>query len=224
MADDVQLGLNVQIGVNVVIHSGTVVEDGAAIQDGVVLGKAPVLAAHSSAPRDLDAPLVVGANATVCTGAVVFAGASIGPGAIIGDQAHIREKATVGAGTVVGRGSALGAQTYVGDRVRIQTHVWLTSLTHVESDVFVGPGTVTMNDNTMARLPEGARLDAPTLRRACRIGGGVLLTPGVEVGEEAFVAAGAVVTDDVPARGFVVGVPARVRSSVPDDQLLERWR
>ena len=64
----------------------------------------------------------------------------------------------------------------------------------------------------------------PTLRRACRIGGGAVVCPGVEVGEEAFVGAGAVVTDAVPARTVVVGVPARKLREVPDEDLLERWR
>jgi acetyltransferase-like isoleucine patch superfamily enzyme len=63
-----------------------------------------------------------------------------------------------------------------------------------------------------------------TLRRACRIGGGAVLTPGVEVGEEAFVAAGAVVTRDVPARAVMIGVPARVVREVADEDLIERWR
>ena len=62
------------------------------------------------------------------------------------------------------------------------------------------------------------------LRRACRVGGGAVLVPGVEVGEEAFVAAGAVVTIDVPPRGVVMGVPARYVRDVPDEDLLERWR
>ena len=67
-------------------------------------------------------------------------------------------------------------------------------------------------------------LRGATLRRACRIGGGAVLTPGVEVGEEAFVAAGAVVTRDVPPRAVVMGVPARVVREVGDEDLLERWR
>jgi acetyltransferase-like isoleucine patch superfamily enzyme len=63
-----------------------------------------------------------------------------------------------------------------------------------------------------------------TLRRACRVGGAAVLVPGVVVGEEAFVAAGAVVTKDVPPRAVVIGVPARVVREVPDEDLLERWR
>jgi UDP-3-O-[3-hydroxymyristoyl] glucosamine N-acyltransferase len=224
VGDGVEFGDGVEIGVNVVIHSGTVVEDRVTILDGAVLGKRAVLAAHSNAPRNVSAPLVVGAGATVCTGAIVFAGATIGPGAIVGDQAYVRELATVGAGSVVGRGSALGPHACVGESVRIQTNVWITDWTVVEEDVFVGPGTVTLNDNTMARRPKGGALSAPKLRRACRVGGGVVVTPGVEIGEEAFVAAGAVITSDVPARAVVAGVPARARASVPDEQLLEHWR
>ena len=76
----------------------------------------------------------------------------------------------------------------------------------------------------MGPLAGRRRCAARTLRRACRIGGGAVLLPGVEVGEEAFVAAGAVVTRDVPPRTVVMGVPARVVREVPDEELLERWR
>ena len=62
------------------------------------------------------------------------------------------------------------------------------------------------------------------MRRACRVGAGVVLTPGIEIGEEAFVAAGAVVTRDVPARAVVMGMPARITGQVPEQDLLERWR
>lgn len=224
LGSDVQLGDGLVIGANVVIHPGTVLEQGVVIQDGAVLGKSAVVAPHSSSPEASGEPLVVKSGATICTGAVVFASALIGPNAIVGDQSHVREGAWIGEGTVIGRGSAVGPETRIGGGVRTQTNVWLTAWTIVEDDVFVGPGVVTMNDDTMARLPRGAPLNAPILCRACRIGGGVLLTPGVRVGPEAFVAAGAVVTRDVPARTLVKGVPARVAGRVPDEQLLERWR
>jgi acetyltransferase-like isoleucine patch superfamily enzyme len=220
----IELGDGIEIGANVVIHRGTLVGAGVVIEDGAVLGKAAVTAPHSSAPPATGEPLVVGAGATICTGAVLFAGAQIGEHAIVGDQSHVREGARVGEQTVIGRGTALGPEARIGARVRTQTNVWLTAWTVVEDDAFVGPGVVTMNDDTMARLPRGARLDAPKLCRACRIGGGVLVTPGVTVGEEAFVAAGAVLTRDVPPRSVVMGVPARAAGVVPDEQLVERWR
>ena len=95
--------------------------------------------------------------------------------------------------------------------------------TIIEDDVFIGPGATTTNDDTMARQAPDAGLRGAVLRRACRIGGGAVLVPGVEIGEEAFVAAGAVVTADVPARKVVMGVPARLVKDVPDEDLLERW-
>jgi acetyltransferase-like isoleucine patch superfamily enzyme len=76
----------------------------------------------------------------------------------------------------------------------------------------------------MGRHGPGHVLRGAILRRACRVGGGVVLVPGVEVGEEAFVGAGAVVTRDVTARTVVVGNPARWLRDVGEDELLERWR
>jgi acetyltransferase-like isoleucine patch superfamily enzyme len=220
VGDGVTFGANVAIGANVVIHAGVEIGDECLIQDGAVLGKAPVLAKSSSASRATPPPLVLAERVSVGAGAIVFAGARIEAGAIVGDQAHIRERAVVGADTVVGRGSAIGSDATIGRRVRIQTNVWLTSYSVVEDDVFVGPGVVSTNDDAMARGGRDYLLRGPTLRRACRVGGGVVLAPGVEVGEESFVAAGAVVTRDVPPRMLVMGVPARVVRDVPADELL----
>ncbi len=188
-----------------------------------MLGKRPRLAPGSAAAGAVEL-LRIAAGATVCCGAIVFAGASIGAGAIVGDQAFVRERATIGSRSVIGRGSVVDNDVVVGARVKVQTNVYLTAFSVVEDDVFVGPCAMTTNDDAMGRLAPGTPLRGAVLRRACRIGGGAVLTPGVEVGEEAFVAAGAVVVRDVPARAVVMGVPARVVREVPDEDLIERWR
>jgi UDP-2-acetamido-3-amino-2,3-dideoxy-glucuronate N-acetyltransferase len=223
LGEGVRVGEGVSFGSYVVVHDGTVIGAGCAIEDLAVLGKRPRLARHSSAGGDVGA-LRLGERTSVGTGAVVFAGADVGAEAILGDQCFVRERASIGERSVIGRGSVVDNDVRVGARVRVQTNVYLTAFTAVEDDVFVGPGALTTNDDTMARHGPGAAIVGATLRRACRVGGGAVLTPGVEVGEEAFVAAGAVVTRDVPARAVVMGVPARVVREVSDEDLLERWR
>jgi acetyltransferase-like isoleucine patch superfamily enzyme len=206
-----------------VIHAGTVVAEGAHFQDGAVVGKPVALGPRSTASRETPPPAEVGSGATICAGAVVVAGARIGAGAVVGDQAHVRERAVVGDGSVVGRGSQLDADVRVGSRVRIQTGCYITGFSELEDDVFVGPGVTLTNDDAMGRHPPDQQLHGARLRRACRVGGGAVLVPGVEVGEEAYVAAGAVVTRDVPPRAVVMGVPARPVREVPDEDLQERW-
>jgi UDP-2-acetamido-3-amino-2,3-dideoxy-glucuronate N-acetyltransferase len=224
LGHDVEIGEGVELGANVVIHSGTVVGDNCEIQDGAVLGKRARLLKRSSAPREDPGSLVLEEGAVVCAGAVVYAGARLGRGAIVGDQAQVRERSTVGDGSLVGRGTGVENNVRIGAEVRIQTNCYITTNTIVEDDVFVGPGVVTTNDDTMARHSDDFKLSGPLLRRACRVGGGVVLTPGVEIGEEAFVASGAVVTRDVPERAVVMGVPARVVREVPQDDLIGAWR
>jgi len=221
---DVRLGEGVRLGAHVVIHAGTVVGAGAEIQDHAVLGKPPALARHSTARREPAGPLVLGAGVVVCAGAVVLAGADVGAGAILGDQSFVRERSRIGERTVVGRGSCVDNDVVVGADVRVQSGVYLTAHSEVEDDVFIGPGVCTTNDDTMARHSPEYALRGARLRRACRIGGGAVLCPGIEIGEEAFVAAGAVVTRDVAARTVVMGVPARPTGGVPAADLVEHWR
>jgi len=223
LGENVRIGEGVSFGAHVVVHDGTTIGDGCVIEDGVVLGKRPRLARGSSAAGEVGA-LEIGERVTVCSGAVVFAGATVGPEAILGDQSFVRERSTVGERSVIGRGSVVDNDVVIGARVKVQTGVYLTAFTTVEDDVFVGPGATSTNDDTMARHGSGHSLRGATLRRACRVGGAAVLTPGVEVGEEAFVAAGAVVTKDVPARAVVMGAPARVVREVGEQDLLERWR
>ena len=218
LSPEASVGRDVTFGAHVVVHGATVIGDGCTVQDHAVLGKPPARG------RTADGPLEIGGGTTVGTGAVVLAGTHIGTGCFVGDQAYVRERTRIGDRTLVGRGTAVDNDVVIGTRVSIQTSVYVTAFTTIEDDVFVGPCAMTTNEDTMNRHAPGYVLTGATLRRACRIGGGVVLTPGVEVGEEAFVAAGAVVTRDVAPRAMVLGVPARQVRDVTDEELLERWR
>ena len=203
-----------------VVYPGTVLGADVRLGDGAVIGKPPVLAATSSAVGEEPHPARLGDGVSVGAGAVVLAGAVIGDGCVVGDQAHVRERTSIGAGSVIGRGVSVENDVRMGARVRLQTNAYITAWSIVEDDVFVAPGVLTTNDPTAGRRQPGQELRGPSLRRACRIGAGAVLLPGVEVGEEAFVAAGAVVTADVPARTVAMGVPARVVREVLEEELL----
>jgi UDP-2-acetamido-3-amino-2,3-dideoxy-glucuronate N-acetyltransferase len=203
-----------------VVYSGTRLGSDVRLGDGCVVGKPPVLGSRSSAAGEEPGPARLGDGVSIGAGAVVLAGAELGAGCVVGDQAHVRERTVIGADSVVGRGVSVENDVRIGERVRLQTNAYITAWSVVEDDVFVAPGVITANDPTAGRRGPGQELRGPTLRRACRIGAGAVLLPGVEVGEEAFVAAGAVVTTDVPARAVVMGVPARVVREVPEAELL----
>lgn len=166
----------------------------------------------------------IGKNVLIGGHVVIHAGVEIGEGARVGDHAQLRDGARIGPGSTVGSYSCVDPGVAIGARVSVQTRCYITGGTVIEDDVFVGPGVTLTNDNTMDRHPPETPFAGPVLRRACRVGGGSVLCPGVEIGEEAFVAAGAVVTADVAPRAVVMGVPARQLREVADEDLLERWR
>lgn len=221
LGEGVSLPSDAVLGGNVVIHPGVALGAGVVVQDGAVLGKPPAFGSRSRASRsDELPPLVVGDGAVICAGAVLVAGAAVGAGCVIGDQVYVRERSAVGRDSVVGRGCSVENDVVIGARVRIQTDAYITAFTSIEDDVFVAPRVVTSNDRSAGRRAAREPLRGPVLRRACRVGAGAVLLPGVEIGPEAFVGAGAVVTRDVRARSVVVGSPARHLRDVADSELL----
>jgi acetyltransferase-like isoleucine patch superfamily enzyme len=181
-------------------------------------------------PSDLAPGLLIGDKVEIGEGAmigghvIIHSGVRTGAGARVGDHAQIRDGAEIGACSTVGSYVSVDPGVVIGERVSVQTRCYITGGTRIEDDVFVGPGVTLTNDNTMNRHGDEFEFEGPLLRRACRVGGGATLCPGVEIGEEAFVAAGAVVVADVPARVVVMGMPARVVREVVEADLLRNWR
>ena len=210
-----------EVAETAVVYPGTVIGDGCKILDYAVVGKQPTLSPRSTAKREELAPLELGAGTIVSTGAVVFAGTRIGERVIVGDQACIRERCELGDDVVVGRGSLVENDTTIGALTKIQAHAYITAYSTLEDNVFIAPCVATTNDNFMGRTEERhALVKGPTIRRGARVGGAAVLLPGIEIGEEAFVGAGAVVLKDVAPKTVVVGNPARPIRQVPDDELL----
>jgi acetyltransferase-like isoleucine patch superfamily enzyme len=203
------------------VYPGTVLGDGVKVLENAVVGKQPSLSPRSTAKREPLPPTTIGDGTIVSTGAIVFAGSEIGARVILGDQSCVRERVTIGDDVVVGRGSLVENDTTIGALTKIQADAYITAYSTLEENVFIAPCVVTTNDNFMGRTERRHELiKGPTIRRGARVGGGAILCPGIEIGEEAFVGAGAVVTKDVPPRKVVVGSPARVLRDVPAEELL----
>jgi acetyltransferase-like isoleucine patch superfamily enzyme len=202
------------------VYEGTVLGDGVRVLENAVVGKQPSLGASSTAKREPLPPARIGDGTVISTGAIVFAGSTVGAGCIVGDQSCIRERVDMADDCILGRGSLIENDTTVGKGTRIQAEAYITAYSTLEEDVFIAPCVVTTNDNFMGRTERRKELmKGPTIRRSARVGGGAVICPGVEIGEEAFVGAGAVVTKDVPPRKLVVGNPARVLRDVAEDEL-----
>ena len=213
IADDAEVDDDATIGAHVVIHAGARVASGAVIQDGAVIGKAPALGRHSRAARPAGgAATVVEAGAVVGCHAVIVAGAQIGPGAVVADHVLVREGARLDEAAVVGHCGTVGVRVVIGARSKLMSFATLPPGTLIEEDVFIGPSFIVTDDPTMGRH-EGRPgvVRPPALRRRCRVAASVTLLPGVEIGEDALVGAGSLVTRDVPPGVTVIGTPARPR-------------
>lgn len=206
-----RLGDGVRVGHNVVIHAGTKIGDHVIIEANAVLGRVPRPAPTSvnRAPNSRP-PLSVGDKCSIGVSAVIYRGTTIGSQCLIADQSFVREDTVIGDHVIVGAHVTVENQVEVGAYTKIQTGAYITAATTIEEHAFIAPCVITTNDNYMGRTEERFKhWGGPVIRRAARVGAGVILLPNIEVGEEAFVAAGSVVTRDAPPKTLVMGTPAK---------------
>ncbi len=209
----------VVLGNNVVVHDNVVIRSGTAVNDNAVLGRTPQVAGIIQRQPKQDLPkLEIGRNCVIGAGAVLYIGTQIGDDTLIGDLACIREECTVGNHVVIGRGVMLNYNIEIRDRVRIMDNSHFGGDMIVEEDAFIGPHVCSANDNSLG-LRSSVTRKGPHIRRSASIGIGAILLAGVIIGEQAIVAAGALVQEDVPARKMVYGVPAKIKGDVPPDLL-----
>ncbi len=159
--------------------------------------------------REAADPPRIGDRATIRSGSIVYADVVIGDDFTTGHGVLVREETTIGDDVVVGTNTVLDGTTTVGSHVSLQTGVYVPTNTTIGSEVFVGPNAVLTNDAYPIR--DEGDLHGPTLEDHVSVGANATLLPGVTVGEGSFVAAGTVVTEDVPPKTLAVGAPAEFR-------------
>ena len=200
-----------------VVLGGSMVGEGSFIDDDVVLGypvrsKLRKLAGSGTSGgslwEEMDAlseGSIVGRGCILRRGAVVYERVRLGDGVETGHHVVIREETVIGDGTIVGTATVIDGRVSVGRGVRIETGVYIPPGTVIGNNVFIGPRAVFTND----RYPPSGRLVGAVVEDGAVIGANAVILPGVCIGRRAVVAAGSVVTRDVPPETVVAGVPAR---------------
>ena len=141
---------------------------------------------------------------------------------MIADSAAVREDVTIGEYTIVGRSSTIENFSSIGKRCKLETNSYITAYSVIEDYCFIAPGVITTNDNFLGRTEERFKhFKGVTVRKGGRIGAGAVILPGLEIGQDAVVAAGAVVTKNVPPGVIFAGVPAKEFGKTPEEQLLK---
>lgn len=213
---------NVIVGNDVTIHPFVVIEEGVKIGDGVeifpgsYIGKTPKGAGALARPVEFEIQMKIGKGCAIGPYAVIYYDVEIGDQTLVGDGASIREGSRIGSHCVIGRHVTVNYQTKIGDYVKVMDHTWLAGNMQIGNNIFISGGVLTANDNDMgaAGYQEG-EINGPEIQDGARIGAGAILLPGVKIGLGSVVAAGAVVTHNVPPHRLVMGVPGKVIGEVP---------
>ncbi|MBN2012881.1 N-acetyltransferase [candidate division KSB1 bacterium] len=219
---DVMIGENCTIGHHVVIREGSQIGDNVRIDDHTVIGKQPMRSKRSIFKAETPPPAKISNDCLFGAHVVIYAGSTISNNVLVADTAAIRENVTIGEYTIVGRGATVENFCKVGKKCKLETACYITAYSVIEDYCFIAPGVMTTNDNFLGRTEERFKhFKGVTVRRGGRIGGRAVILPGIEIGEDAVIGAGSVVTKDVPARQIVVGAPAKYFRDTPKEQLLE---
>lgn len=200
------------ISLNAHVAPWAVLGDGCVVHDFALIGRLP--STHSALARQ---PAVlrwlkIGRNVDIGAHAIIYGGATIGDDCLIGDAALIREGAVIGSGCVVGAHVTVSYNAVLGDNVRIQNYTLVTDECRVGEGTFIGVGVTMASDRRRDVVKyEFTGSTPPIIGKRCLIGSGAVLVPGVTIGDDAVIAAGALVAKDVPPGGTVMGTPARLR-------------
>jgi UDP-2-acetamido-3-amino-2,3-dideoxy-glucuronate N-acetyltransferase len=139
----------------------------------------------------------------------------IGPGTKIWHFCHVLKDAVIGANCILGQNVHVAGGVVIGNNVKIQNNVSVYTGTTIEDDVFLGPSCVLTNvTNPRSQVSRHSLYEKTLIRRGATIGANATIVCGITIGRYAFVAAGAVVSADVPDYGLVMGVPARQKGWV----------
>jgi len=217
---NIKISKNVKIGKNVIIYDNVEISDDAIIEHNVVLGYNNLTHLR---PEYKDKPLItkIGKNVLIRPNSVIYAGSSIGEHSMINQNVVLREFTEIGHHSSIGSLCMCEGYTRIGNYTTVHSQVHLTAKMIIEDYVFVGPLAGTANGYRVSYFRDIPRVEkGPHIKKGAIIGAHALLLPGVIIGEQAIVAAGAVVTKDVPDFKVVMGIPAKIIRDIEDEERL----
>lgn len=215
---DVKIGNNCKIGNNVIIKhtsigDNTIIEDNSIIGYGTITGHYYAQKQYRekfNPTEEKKYKILIGNNVLIRTGVTIYFNTDIHDNCWINHNAIIRENVHILEDTSIGSNTICENNVSIGKSCIIHNNTMICSETIIESFVFIGPGVTLTNNAPIAHLRDvPPTIRGPKLRLGCAIGGGVTICPGVEIGEEVIVAAGAVVTENVLPRIIISGNPAK---------------
>jgi len=209
---DVSIGKNVIIHDFVTLYPKVMIEDSVEIFEGAILGKPPIPARALSRKVTPEFKTTkIGRESAISPNAVIYTDVEIGEGTLVGDNASIREQCRIGKNCIISRNVTVNYNTKIGDFTKIMDGTHITGNMQIGSHVFISVLVSTTNDNRLVTNGyDDAFVKGPIIEDYVGIGAGANILPGVRIGTGSIVAAGAVVTKDVPPKKLVMGIPAKI--------------
>ena len=155
-------------------------------------------------------PTRIGDRAIIRSGTVVYGDVKIGDDLRTGHNVLIREHTTIGDNVLIGTNAIVDGHVHIGNNVKVESNVYIPSHTRLGNYVFLGPGAVLTNDKYPQRLRDEYTPRGPALEDSTSVGANATILPGITIGKGSMVAAGSVVTRDVPPWSLAIGVPSRI--------------
>jgi len=230
LVGNIRIGNNCKIGNNVFLKSVSL-DDNTTVEDNSVLGYGNITGHYYDPkqphkkydnPEEATYQIKIGKNVLIRTGVTIYLGVNISDNCWINHNAIIRENVTILEDTTIGSNTICENNVSIGKRCAIHNNTMVCAETIIESYVFIGPGVTFTNNSPIGHLRNvPSTIRGAKLRLGCAIGGGATICPGVEIGHEAIIAAGAIVTKDIPPRIIVAGNPAKKIKDVDQQSFIK---
>jgi len=169
----------------------------------------------------------IGDNTIIRSGTIIYADVVAGNDFQTGHNVLIREKTTFGSHIVVGTNTVIDGYTTVGNFVKIESNCYIPTYTTIGSYVFLGPGVILTNDRYPQKMRDQYKPEGPIIEDGVTLGAGVIVVPSVRIGKGSFIAAGAVITKDIPPMSFVKGMPGQIfplPEKLKELNIAKNWR